>query len=149
MVRIVQRSQALEKGSSSKSMAPGLDGVCWSLSFLHHPDPVLLGVVLPNHLAAALHLWFTHFIPRQGHTDHNRLLEVAAPPALSCVGDTKALLKAATKPMGTVLQGKPHGCLLLILSSHGYCHLNSRNCPLKQPLQGCPFSNRMGKSCCM
>lgn len=33
--------------------------------------------------------------------------EVAAPPALSFVVDTKALLKAATKPMGTVLHGNP------------------------------------------
>lgn len=57
--------------------------------------------------------------------------EVAAPPALSCVKDIKALLKAATKPMGTVLKGNPLGCLLLILSSHGYCHFNSRNCLLK------------------
>lgn len=66
MVRIVQRSQALEKGSSSKSMAPGLDGVCGSLSFLHHPDPVLLGVVLPNHLAAALHFMVYTFHPKTG-----------------------------------------------------------------------------------
>lgn len=33
--------------------------------------------------------------------------EVAASPALSFVVDTKALLKAATKPMGTVLHGNP------------------------------------------
>lgn len=84
----------------------------------------------PSHFCSAL---FGLHIPPHGDRVTDIVTgcwEVAAASAFSFVVDTKALLKAVTKPMGMVLH-RNLSCLFLIISSHGHCHFNSTNCPLK------------------